>query len=55
MAVERGLDKVVKALLDARADHSVPDRTSRWTVAHVAASLGFVVILKMLLQCQVHT
>jgi ankyrin repeat protein len=49
LAVERGLDSVVKLLLDANADHRVPDRTSRWTAAHMAASLGFVPIIEMLI------
>ena len=49
LAVERGLDSVVKLLLDNNADHRVPDRLSRWTAAHMAASLGFVGILNMLI------
>lgn len=49
-AVERGDEAIVQQLLKAKADFRVPDRMSKWTVAHVAASLGFVSILKMLIQ-----
>ena len=44
------MDQVVRDLLAAGADHSVPDRHSGWTVAHVAASLGSVPILDALIK-----
>lgn len=50
MAVELGLEDVVRVLLASNADHGIPDRHSKWTVAHMAASLGFVGILDALMK-----
>eukprot|EP00047_Mylnosiga_fluctuans_P004692 m.235993 g.235993 ORF g.235993 m.235993 type:complete len:1096 (-) comp12913_c0_seq1:104-3391(-) len=52
MAIERGLDEVVKALLQSGADPSTPDKSSGWTPAHMAASLGFTAVLEVLLQAR---
>jgi hypothetical protein len=49
MAVERGLEPITRLLLQAGADPAVPDLHSKWTVAHVAASLGFIGILDALI------
>ncbi len=50
MAIERSLDSVAEALLQAGADPSAADRSSTWTPLHIAARLGCIATLDALLQ-----
>lgn len=50
IAVELGLEECVRGLLATGADVNIPDKSSSWSVAHVAASLGSVSILDALIK-----